>query len=80
MYLVLKFGLMVPVPELARHIPRILMMYLLKETGDSWVSVNENSSSSLYKLLLLSILCVCVYISKQVISRKYVVLYYSECE
>ena len=41
MYLVLKFGLMVPVPELARHIPSLSMMYLLKVTGDSWVSANE---------------------------------------
>ena len=69
MYLLLKFGLMAPIPKLARRIPRILMMFLLKVTGDLWVSANENSSSSLYKLLL-SILCVCVYISKQVISRK----------
>ena len=58
---VLEFRLAASVPELVRHIPSLFMMFLLKVAGDSWVSGTANSSSLLYRLLLLSILSVCVY-------------------
>ena len=40
--LVLKFGLTVSVPELDRRIPSLLIMFLLKVAGNSWVLGTEN--------------------------------------
>ena len=39
--LALKFGLTASVPELERCIPSLLMMFLLKVAGDSWVLGTE---------------------------------------